>query len=429
MRCVLLKSVFYIFFLPNLLQTYVCHAQEEHRYGSQNILYDATQSETFGSCNLRALHRAAYQFGDKYIPDSIGYEKSALGRLAGMGYRASKLGLFDFQQDYLIALLHHEMFGHGARFREFGFIDNSVHVSMFFPFAKGEGRSTYGDLKPGYNVTAQESITIALGGNEANLVLANNLSEQMLLNGSVHYREALLYLVAQNNELFYIRTTRRGTKYKGDITVYLLQLNNLYNKTPGNKVDIDKLVAQSMVSLLNPMQLYAAFTIVYTYGIMGRRTTNSIPMIGIGKVKYLPAFNYSLTPFGPEFHSLHYLKYKDKLLDCDLHLGDATYNKFYGMDIHAWNLIYSKRITATFHLNVWGQPELELEKYAVKSNNTPGAELKADITIRPLPRVPKAGIFMQAGYKTKGYVQGEALDKGFIFRVGINIMNNEAIKM
>ena len=152
------------------------------------IIFDKQQSEYFGAYNLITLHKSVYSFQDKYIPDTIITEKNFFGKAFGFAYRMGKLFVLDFQEDFFIALVQHEAFGHGARYREFGHQDNTFHFSPFFPFGTGSGFASSGNLKSGEIITPHESITKVFSGNEANLVLANTLSSQFLLNDTIHYR-------------------------------------------------------------------------------------------------------------------------------------------------------------------------------------------------------------------------------------------------
>ncbi len=179
---------------------------------------------------------------------------------------------------------------------------------------------------------------------------------------------------------------------------------------------------QSLISLANPIQFYSAFTILYNYAVKGQKQLKRIPMIKFGTIRYLPAFNYSLTPFGSQYHFMNYFRYKRVLINGDFNWGDNTFNTFYGLSLKAFNLIDSKRFTFNFHLDVWDQPELELiNNDDISRTNKMGGALKADLMFRPINAQHKLGLFMQTGYKTKGYVTGDALAEAFILRYGMSL--------
>lgn len=397
---------------------------------SYTVLYDDSKSEIAGASNMHLVHRVAYGVQEKFIPDSLINNRQAGGKLLNMGYRAAKSFLIDFQQDFFIALTQHEVFGHGARFREFGYTHNSVRLSPFFPFGTGSGSLGSGGLKKGETVTPQENITIVLGGIEANRVLANNIADGLVFTNSIHYRDALLYLISQNNQLHYIWVSKLSKIDpgfgSGDIDSYLFELNNLYLTTGEKALSHEILARQSLITLLNPIQLYAAFTLVYKYGITGQRRLANVPMIRLGNIRYLPALNYTLTPFGSQYHFTNYFKYKRALFVGDLTLGDNHFHDFYGINLKGQNFLSTKRLFVNAYFGLWNQPEIELtDKNAKTFRNVTGAMIKADLCIQPLQFQDNMRCFLQVGYKTKGYTIGEQLNEGVIFRFGLSFMPND----
>jgi len=391
------------------------------------IIFDKQQSEYFGAYNLITLQKSAYTFQEKYIPDSLFIEGNPLRKTLGISYRLGKLFLLDFQQDFLIALVQHEAFGHGARYREFGFERNSYHFSPFFPFGNGSGFAHSGLLKPGEIMTPQESITNIFSGNEANLILSNTLSSQFLLDDTIHYRQALLYLITQNNQLEYIWLTRLSktnfpTFGSGDIKSYIDGLNWFYGTGSTKKYSINQISMQSLISIANPMQLYSIYTVFFQYALKGKKHLNNIPMFKIKNAEYLPLFNYNLTPFGSEYQFSNIIKHRQRLYNVDLSIGDNTFNKFYGATFKIFNVIDNQKVGINIYGSVWNQPELELQNPFIKNKtNKTGACLKTDIMYRPFKHKNKLGIFLQTAYKSKGYLMGEPLAETFIVRYGFSL--------
>lgn len=391
------------------------------------VIFDKQQSQYFGAYNLITLHQTLYSFEDKHIRDTLFKENNFFKKTLGFGYRTAKILLLDAQLDVFISLLQHEVFGHGARFREFGFEENSFNLNLYPPFGNGTAFAQYGTLKATYKYpTIQEYMAINIGGVDAQLLLANNLTSNMLLNDTLHYRQGLLYLISQNYLVSYLWTTRytkpANIKSNNDMIAYINDGNYLYAPPGGKIYDIKKLSTQSLISFANPFQIYSAFSILYTYGIKGQKQLKKIPMIKFRNVRYLPAFNYSLTPLGSQYHFINYIRYKRILFSGDFNLGENTFNNFYGISIKGFNIMDKKRITLNLHLDVWNQPDLELEKYSTPDSvNKVGGAFKMDLVLRPFIRENKLGIFVQTGYKTKGYIIGEPLAESFILRYGLSL--------
>ncbi len=415
------------FFLLKILTISLLVSLNTKAQSYSQIIFDENQSQNFGSANLITLHKALYLFEDKHLRDTLFKENNFIKKTGGFGYRMAKLLLLDAQIDCFTALLQHEVFGHGARYREYGYKGNSFNLNLYFPFGDGSGFAQRGVLRPGYkSPTYQENISIAIGGVDAEMLLANNITNQMLLDDTLHYRQGLLYLISQNNGLLYLWSTRLENpakiKSNNDMVAYINDMNFFYAKPNTEKYNLNTLSNQSLISFANPIQIYSALSILYTYGIKGQKQLSKIPMIKLGNVRYLPAFNYSLTPFGSQYHFINYVRFKSMLLNADFMLGDNAFNNFYGISLKGFNLINKKRITLNFHLDIWNQPNLELDNYSKPTGaNQTGGACKVDIMLRPFSKQNKLGLFVQTGYKTKGYITGEALAESFILRYGISL--------
>jgi len=390
------------------------------------IIFENHQSQYFGATNLCTLHHALYSFEGRYLPDTILRRNNFLKKTANFSYRLTKLLLLDAQIDGIIALSQHEVFGHGARYREFGFENNSFTLNLYPPFGNAHGSAMRGQLKPGYKwPTYQENISVNTSGVEAEMLLAKNLTDEILLDDTLHYRQGLLFLISQNNGLLYLWSTRftkpENIKAGNDMANYISGINYLYVEPGEKRYDIKKLSGQSLVSLANPVQAFSVFAVIYSYLIKGKQTIR-VPMIPMGKVRYLPAFNFSLTPFGSQFHFVNYLRYKQMLFRGDFSIGDPTFKNYYGISVSGFNLVNNRWITLNGHADFWNQPELELDDYTKpQTGNKPGGACKISLTVRPLKLRGKLGIFLETGYKSKGYMMGEPLAASFILRYGISM--------
>lgn len=387
------------------------------------LIYDQKQSAVMGAQNLTMVHQVLYSFQDKHIRDTLFIENTLLKKSTGIGYRIAKLMLLDQPIDQFISLTQHEVFGHGFRYREFEYEKIFYNLNLSYPYGKGGGYSGAwnGNIAP----TLQERNVLNIGGVEANRLLADNITHQVLLDNKIHYRQGLLFYWAQNNLFRYLWTSRTGQRSlnnSNDMNNYVNIINTLYSNNSEKKHNLTTLSNQSFVSLINPMQLYALYAVVYVYGIKGQKSVPQIPMIRISNIRYLPALNYSLTPFGSQYHFVNYFRYNKALIIADIALGDKTVNEFYGVSLKGFNLVNKQKITINAHLDIWNQPALELEKYTKpESANRSGEAVKLDIHYRLYNRPNQLGLFIQLGYKSKGFLLGEMLAETPILRFGLSI--------
>ncbi len=404
-----------------MLGVRMASAQADHR-----VTFDASGSEVMGAANLATLHFALYTLQDRHLPDTLGSEERVGGRLLGMGYRTARTLLLDLQLDFLIVLAQHEVFGHGARYREFGYRDNSFNLTLLPPFGQGSGYARTGFLRPGERITPHERLAMNFGGSVGNQVLAADMADRMLLQDQLHYRQALLYLLSRNDLLAYTwRTHLFGTGgpfAEGDIAAYLQQANSLYHRPGTPATDIRTLALHGLVSLLDPLQVYSAWTLVVTHGVQGRKRSGMIPMITLGSVRYLPSFNYTLTPFGQQFHSVHHVRAGRRLFIASLGFGKDWDHRYGEVAVKAVNMIATERLMLNLQANLWSQPELELEDATLRNfEQRIGGMARAELAFHPWRGPQYFGTFLQLGYKSKGYTPGEALAETPVLRFGLRL--------
>ena len=71
---------------------------------------------------------------DRYLKPRWFEEDKKSRKAIGIFYRLSKTVLLDNVIDHLAILTQHEVFGHGSRYREFGYKNNSYSLSLFPPY-------------------------------------------------------------------------------------------------------------------------------------------------------------------------------------------------------------------------------------------------------------------------------------------------------
>ena len=384
------------------------------------VIYDNNQSHQFGANNLLTAHKIIYQNLNEIIPTKLWDESNLFKKAGGISYRALRLGATGFQIDVNTVLIQHEVFGHGSRMREFEYSNIKYTFNHIFPFNFGGtagGRSSFPN-------SPTQRILVSSGGVEGDLILSEKLEESVLITEKLHYRQSSLFLVSRNNLLRY---SRRDIRNFGDISSYVNQINSKYSTTQ-NEISVRNIFNQALVTLLNPLQLYALLNLSKDYLIDASLTPMKLPFIKIKKVNYLPSLNFNLTPFGGEFiFNNHFVK-NEKLLLLRARFSDSRFANFYGGTIKYLNWINTESIKLNASIDLWNQPSYsigspnELEQI----NEGFGFMTKSSVNYFPVSKFHKIGIHGEIGYKTNGYVMGEKLGQGLILRVGIAIKLNES---
>jgi hypothetical protein len=384
-----------------------------------NLVYDVNYSSVCGAENLLTLHKATTSFENSFLRTRFNDEKKISQKLRGIAFRVAKTVLIDDIINHLTILTQHEIFGHGGRYREFGYKNNSFHLDLVPPYGKGHGWAQWGQLKSPRLMSDREFILCSTGGNEANTVFSQHLINKWLLRGSIDYSECLLFLESSDNLIAYIYFTKYSKKpsFGNDIKTYIMWMNLAESK--GEKYSVDQLAKQSLIGMINPFQLYAAFTYTVVYLVKGRDSAK-LPMISIKNTQYLPAFHYGFSPFGSEYYFDNYFVNNKKAFTAYFRLGDTKYHTFWGFGINALNLINYKNLLISPDLNIWNQPAFEMGEKTLRTQKAGYGGAFSSTLNYYFSNKSKTGVSLRLGYKTAGFLAGENLSDGLIFSAGLS---------
>ena len=108
----------------------------------------------------------------------------------------------------------HEVFGHGARFRELGDGGISYGFDAPIPYGSGDAFTRFNGRFP---ISPLADLNVSAAGIDAQHALADAITERAVARGRVHYREAWLYFESRMTAVTYIAErvshVRGGTRY------------------------------------------------------------------------------------------------------------------------------------------------------------------------------------------------------------------------
>src|SRR5262245_38686931 len=84
------------------------------------VVFDQYMTPAAGAQDLVALQNVLATTEDRWVPHRFGAERTRSSLALGILYRGGKFLALDVPQDHMLMVLAHEVFGHGARFRELG---------------------------------------------------------------------------------------------------------------------------------------------------------------------------------------------------------------------------------------------------------------------------------------------------------------------
>ncbi len=384
------------------------------------ILIDRRLTMPVGVSSLLLLESLVWRAEDAVLPRRLG-PAGRENRVLGIGYRAAGLVLLDAPTSLFSSVALHEIFGHGARVREFRW-SASYHLDWPAPYGAGGG-VTETDFGVGTTVTATELLALTAGGMEADNLTGTALGRRWAALNRITYREALRYLFSQADQFGYLHGSPLGEG--DDVEAYLASLNGIRAAAGQPALGRSDLARQSDVGLLNPLLWYSFASVLSSHLVSGT-DTGRIPMLKLGTLRYLPYLRYSLSPFGPEVHSEHLIRGGERLLSADLRIGVGGGSRTWGFGASLSKLISRPRFELDGRVSVWHQPGFSLGGRTERPFKG-GMGGLASVTGRwhttgaSLFQLPIA-VVAEVGYKARGFLEGEALGGGAIVRIGMGLI-------
>lgn len=383
--------------------------------------YDKDISSRAGADNLLGAYNLITGWEDRFLPPRWTEENRFLSKLGGIAYRLGKIALLDTRISMYATLFQHEVFGHGYRAREFGYED--IEYSFGPPF-KGGGmtRFRYTDAR---SPTWDQDIAMAMGGVEADAVMAGRLKKDWMQSGAMEYHGALLYISTLGDLGGYISLTHESDldgpepDYGNDMLHYLYSLNAKEGRglRKEYKVRLKDMEAYAAANSFDPYLWFAVWTVLKTHLWSGNRQFRN-PAFRIGPVRYLPGFGSILNPWGPEFRFENLLSWDRRTVIARYRIGDDAYRRNWGLDLETSELFSYAGATLDADFHFWKQPGLKLVRGDAQPTDSRFG-FGQSLTVFLPPFVKRIPVRLAAGgdYKTLGFVPGYNLDEGFTARV------------
>lgn len=400
--------------------------QDAYPQTPYSLLVDSRFSSSAGAFSLAAAHRALYGLEGRLLKTRWSAEDDFGKKLLGISYRLSKTIFLENVIDHLAFLAQHEVFGHGARYREFGYSHNSYRLHLVYPYSDSQGWAFPGNPEPGRISTRSENLAMITGGFEADAALSRVICRRWVDRGAIHCRETFLYLFSSTSLTSYILRTKYHWKgpAANDVLSYLRTINPEPGipETPPGELTLDGLARRTIVCFLNPLWYFSLYACVHHYLWAGRETM-SLPMIPVGRARFLPFFRFGLAPFGTEVYLENFARLAGKTGHFYVRLGHPGGPKSWGAGLSLGDFVVRSGFHLEVRLDLWNQPSLLLGGKTVRqAQRKLGSALFGRLFFQFIDAPIKMGIVAQAGYKTDGYLEAEQLAGGFIFRIGLGFL-------
>jgi hypothetical protein len=376
-----------------------------------------------GAQGLLTVQHVLATAEDRWLPLKIGAERSRPALALGILYRTGKFLALDMPQDHFFMVVAHEVFGHGARFRELG--DGRIRYGFDAPIPYGSG-DAFTRFNGRFPISPLADLNVSAAGMEAQHSLADAIAERAVARGRLHYREAWLYFESRMAAVGYILSASPESSEGHDVAGFLDAFEKACT-TPCAPLTRNYVQRRALFALADPLLYYSMYGLAVSY-IGNGNTTGPMPLIPIVRgIRLMPSLGYALAPHGAEWtirtafqSELKAESQKLRITNVALRVGNTGASSTWGVGARAADVLHAWGLRIGLAVDVWRQPELLAEKTSDALHT--GAGAIATVVV-PMPRLLRSrwleAIQVAAGYKSQGFVPGERLSGGAVVRAGI----------
>jgi hypothetical protein len=286
--------------LPVVFWTLLAFASSDARAQEsvpRAFVFDSYMTPTAGAQTVLTIHHLMASAEDRWLPRKIGQERTRPALALGILYRTGKFMALDLPQDHFLMVAAHEVFGHGARFRELG--EGRIGYGFDAPIPYGPGEA-FTSFRGEFPISPLASLNVSASGIEAQHSLADAIAETAVARGRIHYREAWLYFESRLTAMSYILSASPHSDPGHDVADYLDAFEEACTEscTPPTRKYVQN---RALGALADPLLYYSLYGFAASY-IGGANTTAPVPMIptGVG-MRLLPSLGFALAPYGTEW--------------------------------------------------------------------------------------------------------------------------------
>lgn len=378
-----------------------------------SLLADYPLTPVAGTATMLGAAQALYRLEDRYIPVRFSPERRFFSKSAGLLYRFARLTLLDLPVDVLHHVVRHEFFGHGGRGRLVG--GDAVRYTISLPPPYGPGRGSASFDFDEEELTWPEFGAYVAGGLETTLIGLASLEDRWAVRGTMDFREALHYVLGIMSYTGYINSAEGNFRAAGhDVEAYLYSLAREQEDGYAHASNAQSLGLWSLVEFTNFPFYVAAAHVLWDFLVQGRAHVQAF-RIPISNTYVTPQAHLRLAPYGPEVDVRVLVSRPDRLVSGSLRRGTSTGSV--SVAGRADDVFRRATWSLDARLALWRQPRMRLTP-GESSGGSHDLGILGAATIRRSMGLPFF-LLGEIGVKSRGYVPGERLSAGPLFRLGI----------
>ncbi len=353
-------------------------------------------------------------------------ESRPSGKALGILGRTLQFGFLDGPLAHMETTVTHELFGHGARAREFGgkpayVFGLPLPYSLFLaPQQQTSGVAFY-NTDPR---NLDQDIALHFGGLESNFLTAHWINTEMVnARGWARHSDLLVYAISKVTYVTtFVSRDLRGQRgaVGDDIDSYVNALQDKFNHwRPNQRVTIAKnLQTAYLWNLIDPTLVFSLYSTLVNFIYHGKRESK-MPLPSVNGVTFYPSPRFNLSPFGAEHYLDLFLTKGDVVVDAYGRIGSSGLASYTGAGVRALGWKPHKSVSLGAEVDVWKQPALQLEERNLYTRPDEwGVNVGGFATVKILGKLGLTGKF---AYKSRGYLQGQPLDATPYGYLGVSI--------
>jgi len=288
-------------------------------------------------------------------------------------------------------------------------------------FRSSGSASTFFDERSASTASRVERLAIDTAGIEAQNILADDIAVEAMTQGAISYRAAWLYAESRVAGLLYIRSVSPRSEPGHDVAAFLGDFGAGCNPPICSPIESSSLKRRALFVLADPMLAVSAYTFAAEYVVRGAAISR-VPMIPLTRgTSYLPVVGFSMTPYGTEWTTDHYVRASGQLTKISVRVGDTGAAHAWGAGVHASDLVRRGPVAVGFSGDVWRQPPIDTSTATATLETGGLAAATTRIRFGDRQRPRRVGFVGEFGYKSDGFMRGERLRSGPLLRVGLTV--------
>lgn len=312
--------------------------------------FDAPLRAETGTTDILNGFRLAFWAKDHWLGQLERGPRASHPMLLGLA-RTAELVLVDVPLAADATVLPHEIFGHGARYRELGG-SPTYHFELpppysFTPSFTHNTKPLEADTPDAESVILQAGIIAE--GYEAHAALLssfqadtlNHIDSGLLVGEPIH--EIFEATLPWSNNDVRQWTNLEATRYRASPQAIQQQY----------------LVAVSIANLANPTFLYSFYDLFWRFLVLGERT-GSMPSLRVGQVALWANTRITPRPWGLEYELDLLGRWKGNVLEIAPHWGQGVGGRSAGIDVNVMGIRVLPSLVLAGGVSAWVQPELTL---------------------------------------------------------------------